>query len=410
MTNVFPVIFAQLKLLFQQRHCSVSLRLIFAFVLGISFQLSAQDSTPDQIQQRYQQGLAAMNAFQFEKAIPHFNECHREDNDNLNFLQQLGYCYYKIGNYRDAKLFFKKMLQLDSLNVQALSYLGTVAEQEYNYQDAKNYYGQLLESDTTNSYYYKLNAYMAVKTNQVLPAIAFFRKAYDLNPMDIEVIERLSAIYLELEQPEMADEMLQLGLRLDANNIRLLQLDARIQNKLKNYERVIASIEKIMAQGDTTAYYQMMIGVDYMRLDSIDKGIFHLEQIVQRQEDNEHTHHYLGTGYQKRKDFAKSEEHYQKAIERGISPKIALYYQDLASIYEEKGDYKKAIECYQKSYEYEPAKEVLFHLARNHDLYYKDKRMAMRFYEQYYNSGHEKYRKYADERITQLKEIIHFYK
>ena len=384
------------------------------FIVGctllLALPMQAQDTISTDIQQRYQQGLTALNSFQFEQAIPHFYECHRAYNDNLNFLQQLGYCYFKIGNYRDAKLFFNKMLKLDSTSVQAFSYLGAIAEQTANYHEARSYYGELLGIDSTNSYYYKQNAYMCLKTGDVIPGIAFFLKAHELNPMDIEVIERLSAIYLELEQPGMAEQMLAKGLNLDAKNIRLLQLKARIQNKLKNYEDVIASIVKTMDQGDTTSYYQMMLGVAYMRLDSVEQGIYHLEAITERGDDNEHTHHYLGTGYRQKGELEKSQAHYEKAIELGISPKIALYYEDLAAIYEEQGDYKKAIAYFEKSYEHEADAELLFHLARNHDLYYKDKRMAMRYYEQYSNTDDKKYQNYTAQRMEQLKEIIHFYK
>ncbi|MEM6698021.1 MAG: hypothetical protein AAF599_06475, partial [Bacteroidota bacterium] len=71
-------------------------------------------------------------------------------------------------------------------------------------------------------------------------------------------------------------------------------------------------------------------------------------------------------------------------------------------------DYKAAIQHYEKAYEYSAAAETLFFLARNHDLYYKDKKMAMRYYQKYWNTGDLKYRKYTKERIERLKEVIHF--
>lgn len=39
---------------------------------------------------------------------------------------------------------------------------------------------------------------------------------------------------------------------------------------------------------------------------------------------------------------------------------------------------------------------------------YKDKKIALRYYEQYLNSPDQKYRDYAKQRIPQLREIIHF--
>ena len=104
----------------------------------------------------------------------------------------------------------------------------------------------------------------------------------------------------------------------------------------------------------------------------------------------------------------RSIEHFETAIEKGISEKVDIYYSDLGSIYEEQKDYKSAIQHYEKAYEYSSTAETLFFLARNHDLYYKDKKMAMRYYQKYWNSGDLKYRKYTEERMERLKEVIHF--
>jgi len=48
-----------------------------------------------------------------------------------------------------------------------------------------------------------------------------------------------------------------------------------------------------------------------------------------------------------------------------------------------------------------------FHIAHNADRYFKDKKIALRYYQKYLNNNHPKYREYAEQRIMQLKETIH---
>ncbi len=320
----------------------------------------------------------------------------------------MAYCHFQLGRYPDAKLFYNAVLKQDSSDTQSISSLGAIYERESNYREALRYYIYWASIDTTNSFAFKRCGYSAIRSGLGTESILFFLRAHELNPSDVETIDQLSSLYIQSEQLEYAEIILQKGLNIDPNNIRLLQNKARLFNKQRDYPTVIQTIEKTMMLGDTSEYYQMMIGVAYLQLDSLDKAITNLEHIVTREEDTEHTHQYLGLAYRKKGDVEKSIRHFETAIEKGISEKVPSYYGDLGAIYEEKGDYRKAVTHYQKAYEYEPQAEYLFFQARNNDLAYKDKRIALKQYEQYLATRDTKFKEYAEQRIQQLKEIIHF--
>jgi tetratricopeptide (TPR) repeat protein len=76
-----------------------------------------------------------------------------------------------------------------------------------------------------------------------------------------------------------------------------------------------------------------------------------------------------------------------KAIDEGITENIGTYYTQLARAYEDKKDYKNAIHYYHAAYEKSKSKILLYHLARNYDVYYKDKSTAMAYYRQYLASN-----------------------
>ncbi len=233
-------------------------------------------------------------------------------------------------------------------------------------------------------------------------------RAHRLNESDVEVIHQLSDLYLSLGSLEAAEKMVRKGLSLDGSNVKLLYDKARLYSKQKDYPTVIEAVEKAMAQGDTTDYYQMMVGIAYIKVDSLDRGIEHLQALVKRKQDNEHTHHYLGLAYLGKGETEEGKKHLEKAIELGVTPKMGRFQADLASVLEDGKDYAGAIEHYRKAWEYGGRPKHLFFLARNCDLYYKDKSIALRYYRQYLDTDHMKFREYSRQRIAALKEIIHF--
>ena len=104
-------------------------------------------------------------------------------------------------------------------------------------------------------------------------------------------------------------------MEIDSTNIQMLYTNARVKNELKQYPRVVDLVEKAMSQGDSTIYYERLLSVAYLQIDSLEKALFHLNRMVDLKKDTEHTHHYLALAYDELGDFEKSKMHYEKAIE-----------------------------------------------------------------------------------------------
>ncbi|MEL7122032.1 MAG: tetratricopeptide repeat protein [Bacteroidota bacterium] len=360
------------------------------------------------VSRAYNQAMDYLAAYQFDKALETFSTCYIMESENVEFLSKIAYCHFQLGRYGDSELYYKEVLKVDSLNINAISSLGNLDEKRKNYRGAQVYYGQLIKLDSTNSYYYKKSGYLALRQEKVIPAIGFFLAAYKFNKKDLEVIDVLSSMYLELNDLKSADQVLRDGLSIDADNIQLLQNLARLRQKQKKHQEVVDAVEKMMIQGDTVTYYQMLLGVAYLKIDSVEKSIEHLTAIIKRKKDNQHTHHYLGLAYFEKKDYDLSKIHIQQAIELAISPKIATYHADLATVMEKDYDYKGAIKQFEKAYSYSEDPEHLFYMARNSDLYYKDKKIAQKYYNKYLATNDQKFKQYTLDRLKQLREIIHF--
>jgi len=389
--------------LFPKNQLSLAMRVLLYLcfaILPTNFLLSQSSGS-------YQQALEKINAFQFEQALHLLADCYSIDANDLDCLLKIGYCHLQIGRYEDAKLFFNQSLKIDSSNATALSSLGMIYEREANYRKAMSYYLQLIGLDSLNSYYQKRAGYMAVRMDNSIVGIGFFLKAHELQTNDLETIDQLSELYIAMNELDFAEQMIEKGLVLAPNNIQLLRNKARVHTKRQEYEEVVSALEKTMAQGDTTEYYQLMAGVAYLQIDSVEQALFHLQRVLDRGEETEHVHHYLGRAYQAQGEIDTAQHHYEKAIQLGISSKMGLFHADLAKLFDEKNQLKSALEHYTLAYQYSQSPEHLFQLARASDIYYKDKKVALRYYEQYLQTSHGKYRSFTEGRVLELKEYLH---
>ncbi|MEX2232819.1 MAG: hypothetical protein WD824_11700, partial [Cyclobacteriaceae bacterium] len=97
-----------------------------------------------------------------------------------------------------------------------------------------------------------------------------------------------------------------------------------------------------------------------------------------------------------------------QAIEESIADHIGTYYNQLAMAYEEIKDFKNAIRYYKTAYETSKSAILLYHLARNYDVYYKDKTQAQLYYKKYLDSDDtirlaKKYSRYRLDVLTELR-------
>ncbi len=382
------------------------------FICCCPLWLTAQEAEliVDNIEEEYRLAVEKMAAHQYEQALQHIYSCKRVAPKNIDYTTKLGFCYFKLGNFPDAKLCYQQILKQDSTNVNALSNLALIYDREFNYKKADAYYQELIELDATNSYYFKQIAYVAVKRKAITEALRYFGRAHELNVKDITIIREMANLYLSSDAMDYAKQMVEKGYLLDSMNIRLLYTKAKVENREKQYDRVIKTVNKAMAQGDTTIYYQTMLGVAYLQEDSLDAAQFHFERLLAQKKASEHIHHYLALIYDKKGDQEKSAYHLERAISEAVSEKLPIYCKDLAAIFEAKKDYRNAVKYYKMAYEWSEKEIYLFYLARAQDFYYKDKNIAMRSYKKYLASNPAEHREYTSDRISQLKQLIHFQK
>lgn len=327
-----------------------------------------------------------------------------------SFEQQLklGRCYYRLGQWRQAKESLEPLLVHDTFHVATNVTLASIYEQEYDVAKAIKHFNALVATQPNNSTYAKGLARVHEKAELGRLATDLYWRARRLNPSDISILTSLTAISFKKKQWSLADSLSDLGLQLDSTNIQTILAKARSQYATKNYSETVRFLRKTHGRIDLNPFYQKMLGYGYLQLDSLDKSIHILENLLYR-EESEHTHFYLALAYQKKANTERSIHHYEKAINQGISGSLGKYYGGLARMLKADSQTKDAMKAYGEAFEFTGNPNYLFQKAQLSEQYYKDKRMALDQYRQCVaiKSLNAEQLAFANDRIRLLKEYLH---
>ena len=345
-----------------------------------------------------------INNYQFDQALSLMNKA--EDSLNVELLQRKGYCYSRLGNYTDAIIAYEGIRKTDSLNREALHQLGQLYSRNDQYDHSRACYMKLIDLDSTNSFYYRQYASVAVKANDIINGIAYYLQTVKLNPRDMEAVQQLATILIEAEAYTFADSMLNHVLAI-AENPQLRLLLARANLGEEKYAEVIENLGKLLTKTATTAVSARLMGISYFQLDQYEKVIPCMEFLLRNGMKADWIFYYLGVSYQQLNNPAQGIEFLNLAIEESISDNINTYYTQLAMAYEEIKDFKNAIRYYKAAYESSKSDILLYHLARNYDVYYKDKTPARIYYKKYLNSDDtiQIAKEYSRHRLTVLSDF-----
>jgi len=345
----------------------------------------------------------------YDTAIVLSKNCYDLDTSNIECLNILAKAYNKSGDQANAKTTLHKLEAKDSPNVDIYIQLATIYEQQLQLPKAIKYYTKVNKLQPEVGLYFRKNANIYKSYKDYHKAAELYEKAVQINPKDIVSIHGLSEMHIQLDRFSAADSILQIGLDLDSTNISINYLIARSKYKQRQFESVVEVFDRIRGQVDLNSYYSKMLGYAYLQIDSIDLAVSKLQLALVDDESSEKLHFYLATAFEKLGNVDGAMVHYEKAVEHAVSPDLDLYHRHVGRVANDNNDLKKAIAAYKDAYKYGDDPVMLYYLATASDKYYKDKAIAINYYNRYLTTDHrqQEYKQYAKERSRYLKEINH---
>jgi tetratricopeptide (TPR) repeat protein len=348
------------------------------FICFISSKIFAQNEISS-INELMQKG-------QYTQALSLLEKLNIGDSTQVEILQRQAFCTFKLGRLGQAKKLYYSALLKNLESSEILLQIATIGEKENNYIEAFKSYQKLNQLDSTNTFYWKELARISVRMERSKDAISYLKKAINLDGNDIESIASLANLYLNIPQDDLAKPLINKGFELDSSSIKIRYLRSRLFYRGSDFKGVREDILYVMSLGDSTAYYQRLLGTAYYQMDSIPQAIATFRRLIAVGEDTENVRAGLAFALLKSTEnnqdiLFEANRNFNEAIDLGTSERISDYEIGMADVYDKNGDIDIAIRQFKKASNYRP--KAVFRLAEIYEKKKNDKEMALIFYQEY---------------------------
>ena len=381
---------------------------LLILVLLISLKVGAQSSTFSRIDSLVEKGryqLALKNLFEIDTAT-HLSQYkigaiyssidnHRtaieyykaslKFKENYSAKLMLGKSYQKLRKYDKAMRVYEELLQTDDKNLVLAYQLGKLYAVKYKLLEAEKLFKDLIKKDATNAnYYYQLGlVYGKMKRGNLM--LDYFLKAFNNDHTHIKSIYQLAKNFTRIKKKDSAKIFVNKGLELDSLNLNLNKLKINELFRNKKYRKAITVLTLLDSVAPYQLYTNKMLGRSYFNIDSLDLAEKHFNQALGIDIDDFRILTYLGHISKMKKQYRYAQYHYWSAITRGRKSRHDEFY-SLGLLHLELKEAKMAIAMFKASIkESNRYYKVLYQLALTSDSFYKDKKIAYKYYEDYLN-------------------------
>ncbi len=359
-------------------NCKPLFLLIFVFFLFDNQKVKAQES------------LISINELiqktQYSQALVLLEKLNIGDSTQAEILQKQAFCNYKLGRFVQAKKYYQLLL-LKNLDSQDINYqLAVIADKESNGQKSYSLYQKLTKLDSLNTFYWKELSRTCVRTGRRKEGISYLKKVLTLDSLDLESITDLANIYMNDGTYELSDPLIDKAMILDSSSIKVRHLRSRTFYIDSDYQGVRKEILFTMAQGDTTAYYQRLLGTSYYYMDSTAQSIAVFKRLLRVGEKTENV--YAGLAFAQlastendEKILFEADRNFYEAQDLGTSERLSDYALGKADILDKLGDTEYAIQSFLKLIEQRP--KAILRLGQIYEKKKNDKELALLYYQEY---------------------------
>lgn len=298
-------------------------------------------------------------------------------------LALLAYAYHQSGRLKDAVLTYEHILSLDSNAIAARQNLAGIQMQQNQHQKALLNYKHLLQLRPGNPFLWKQLSSAAYALGQADSGLIWLNRAYQLNPVDERVVEKLAEHWIAKKEYEVADSVIGAYLQSDSLNATMLQLAVKTAYLRKNYKRAaqlggLLRMQQVVSPAAftyvTAACYQLKRYKDCIAV---------YEYLDQNKVSSENITYYAALACTGLGEFKRSNALLQDCITMAKSDMLEIYYHCTSQNYESLKQYKPALASLDTSYYLSHRILRLYSMGRIQEMSLSNMPAAMKFYKRY---------------------------
>ncbi len=340
-----------------------------------------------------------------KEAIKAFNNALKiKENDAVKI--KLAKAYKTINQREKAIEIYQNILKKQPYNLLLKYRLANLFLQNKDYKKSLHLLSKVCKKDSNNiTVLYKL-ASVHLQLKNTKKAIFWFRKIIDLDSLHYKSYYRLAKTYRKLKQKDSTAYFLVEGLKIKPNDLALNQLQAKNAFQNLEFKKVVESVKRLDSLNLSSPFYQNLLGISYYHTKEYEKAKKVLTKLLLKRKIQDDTYYYLGLVHQKLKDYAIAEQCFNLSI-YSKRPKIDKEYFQLAMLFKAQNKPKEAISYLKKSLkERSYNADALYEIAVLTENFYKDKTIALKYYQEYlshFESKNPQRTKYVLQQITKIK-------
>jgi tetratricopeptide (TPR) repeat protein len=401
---------------------------LFLILLNFSFQLFSQSIDELILNKKYEKALSRVSEKIQEKpegssffkqamiyeaqsnlteAVKSLEKALFYEPENSTYLAELGDSYSSLGNVWQAIDAYQRAVRLSPSENSFKGKLGKAFLNVDDYKNAYQTFESIFKTDSANVLYNKQFAFAAYKIGKASQAIVLYEQVIEENPGDFGSHLNLIAVYKKMKDVNGIVHASERAMSVFPGNSAILIRQAEALFELREFEKALYPYEQYLAENDSALNIMKMYGIALYLSNNEEKALGILEDCFYKAPNDQFVNFYIGLAYKKKKDFERSAEFLNSAIECSKTPYLSEMYHHLGQVYGLQREYEKSIAALQKAFEYNHENfEALFEIATTYEEFNFNKTMALNYYSEYLKTAGIKAKNadYALERMQKIKE------
>lgn len=307
----------------------------------------------------------------------------KKEPDHQNTSVLLAKAYVLYGTYKKAIPIYEKIIKKDSLNNLIINRLASLYLRSKKNKKALKLYQILEEKDSLNPYYSYQKGIAFERMGDFYEKGNSFLDAYKKDSTHFKSILKLAHFFKKLRIKDSTMLFVNKGLIIDSLSVSLNMIKATELFSEKKYDQTLSHIKKIKSYGFSSAFIFEIEGMCYFKKKEYQLAEESFKKGLKIDFKDLEIRYRLANVYYEQKKYKPAKRELLLSF-YFAEPKLTKSYFLLATIYKNEKKLPKAIEYFEKSYKNDKSNyKALFELAVASNAYYKDKKIALKYYDNF---------------------------
>ncbi len=300
--------------------------------------------------------------------------------ENLNLLSLLGYSYFLNRQFTASEKYYNRILEIDSNHATAVYYLGKINILKGNNKEALRKFTKLVNLKHGVPAYYKQLAILWNVSGNSDSATYYYNLTYQLNPNDADVVVALAYFWLDKQQFEKADSLLDLALAQDSFQAPIIIAKIRSNYSQKKFG-AIPELSKLLRKMNSIELNPFTFtAIAYYHLKEYDSCIAISELLKAHQLLSRNMFYLEALAHKELKNYKQAISLLDTCIDMALEPDANDYLSQKGSVLELMSQPKQALLQYDYAYSIFNDPNQLYNIALIYDNAFKDYDKALKYY------------------------------